>query len=154
MQQARRITSIQAWFATGTITALFATIVILLIAFLMGYETKATLYVVGIYEAVHLLTYLVIGMPLFLYFWPRIESLVWRIHFSLPIGFMLGYLGMLSFFYIFSGFDFSWIDKGALIGCLFGGLYGLFTALAAWGVFRLANKSAHTNPLPAKQLIL
>ena len=150
MQHSTRISSIKAWLITGAVSAFIAAFVILVIAYLSDVDTKATIFYVAIYEAVHLVAYLVIGLPFFIYFWPRIKSLVWRICLSLPLGFVMGYLSMLFLACIAYGCNIYQINKGVLAGCMIGGLYGSVTAMVAWSVFRLANKLESIDQIPAE----
>lgn len=142
MNFSRKISSVKAWFFTGSISVLTASVIFLSLYFTVGGggSGAAALYVLGICEAVHIVSYSIIGLPFFGYYWSRVESPVWRIHYALLLGFAIGYLAMLLFIFIYSGFDLSWNDEGVLFGCLLGGIYGLGTALISWGISNWSNK--------------
>jgi len=69
-----------AWLAAGFSTAVIAVVVFLAFAFTMDDFTGSlykTFYVLVIFEAVHLLGHLIVGLPFFFIFWNRRDSL-WR----------------------------------------------------------------------------
>jgi len=133
-----------AWFAAGFSTAVIAVVVFLAFSLTIDDFTGSlykTFYVLVIFEAVHLLGHLIVGLPFFFIFWNRRDSKVWNIIYAIPLGFIFGYWAMFLIFLFESGFEVGRIDTGFLFGCLFGGAYGSVTALCSWSIFRWANTS-------------
>ena len=80
----------------------------------------------------HIGAYSLIGIPFFAVFWPRDQSRVWRIGFSLPVGAFLGYFGMWLAFSILDSRPANLFDPDFAGGCLYGAAYGAVTAFVAW----------------------
>ena len=87
------------------------------------------LAIVGVASLVHLLAYVIFGMPIFLRFYRNAESPIWKLHNSLALGFLLGIVAMLFTLLClrYSAHTFSNPQV-----YLTGGAYGLVSALSAY----------------------
>ena len=88
--------------------------------------------------------YSLIGIPFFAFFWPQSHSCVWKIKFSLPIGALLGFIGMWLAFTILDSRPANLFSDVAA-GCLYGAAYGAITALVA-SKLKSANKTWMATP--------
>lgn len=107
--------------ALGCPTALW------LIAGIFGQE-PVTLIVAGVALLVHLVAYLVTGLPIFLRCFRNASSSIWRPQVGVPVGALLGVLGML-FLGLLLRRSADPLENPALY--LLGGGYGVVTAIAA-----------------------
>ncbi|MFT5883338.1 MAG: hypothetical protein ACI9FG_001851 [Crocinitomicaceae bacterium] len=108
--------SLWAFWDSG-LRAIFsaAGIFIILLLFVEG---GSAIFVAFIAALVHAAAYTVLGLPLYLIFWPKPGSIIWRWQVALPLGFLLGCVP----FVIISFESMAWL----LTGC-----YGLVSALAS-----------------------
>lgn len=90
---------------------------------------STTFLIIGIAIVVHLLGYLITGLPIFLTQYKNLGSCVWMLPVSLVLGAALGTV-MLCFSFIFFGYPFSTFRKPECY--LYGAGYGLITAFAAF----------------------
>jgi energy-converting hydrogenase Eha subunit A len=85
------------------------------------------LLVVAAALVVHLLSYLVTGLPIFLCKFKNPQSLIWKLQVAFPAGVLLGCAVVLGFMLFQSGSVFETPEMYLVCGG-----YGLATAIAAW----------------------
>lgn len=85
------------------------------------------LMMVAIALAVHLLSYLMAGLPIFLIKFKKPQSHIWKLPVALPVGVLLGCTVVLGFMLSMGGS----ISETPAMYLICGG-YGLVTAVAAW----------------------
>lgn len=90
---------------------------------------STTFLIIGIEIVVHLLGYLVTGLPIFLTQYKNTDSCIWRLPVSLASGAALG-LVMLCVTLMLFGYPSSTFGKPTVYLC--GAGYGFITALAAY----------------------
>ena len=135
--------SFQAWVKSAIISWFVLCVVMSGLALIVAGDRLGLmnwLWLLTLSSMFHVGTYSLIGIPFFVVFWPRSQSCVWRIKFSLPIGAILGFVGMWSGFAIAVGRPFNIFDLDNAGGCLIGFLYGIVTAAVAWKL-KSANKT-------------
>ena len=109
--------SFSAFADCGVISVLSAASLCLILgSILMG---GIAVYLVYITVPVHILAYTTIALLMFLFYWPRPESRVWKWQVALPLGFLLGIAPLM----IMTIYDSDWL--------LMGGAHGVVSAIAA-----------------------
>ena len=98
---------------------------------------------------VHFLGHLILGFLPFYFFFDRSDYPIWRLPISVFLGLFLALVGLVVWGGLaqggFSNFN---IDQDFMLLSL---LYGFSSGVAAWLCRpQIANKTAHTNPLPAE----
>jgi hypothetical protein len=135
--------SFQAWFKSAVISWFVLCVFMSGLALIVAGDRLGLmnwLWLLALSSMFHVGTYSMIGIPFFVVFWPRSQSCVWRIKFSLPIGAILGFVGMWFGFVILVGRPFNILALDNAGGCLIGSLYGMVTASVAWKL-KSANKT-------------
>lgn len=131
--------SFRAWFKSAVISWCVLCLVMSGLAFIVAGERLGLmnwLWLLTLSSMFHVGTYSLIGIPFFAVFWPRSQSCVWRIKFSLPIGAFLGFIGMWLGFAVLVGRPVNMLDRDFAGSGLIGAAYGIVTATVAW---RLKN---------------
>jgi len=89
--------------------------------------------------------YALIGIPFFGAFWPNDNSWIWKMKFGLPLGAILGYLGVWLVLSILDSEPANLFDTDIAGGCLYGVVYGSVTAIVACRI-KNSNKSEKATP--------
>lgn len=125
--------SFRAWFKSAIISWLVLCILLSGFALIVsgGMDPMNWLFLIGMSSVIHMGAYSLIGIPFFAFFWPQSHSCVWKIQFSLPIGALLGFLGMWLSFSILEGRPINLFDLEFAVDCIYGVAYGAVTAIVA-----------------------
>ena len=105
---------------TGVIAMIAAAISCGVVSFANNGNSEMTFYPVLIGGILHLVAYIVIGLPFFLLFWPKPHLKIWKWYVALPLGFILGVLPLVVI---------NWVAPAGIL--IMGGAYGVVTAVAA-----------------------
>ena len=131
MSRISRVSPVKAWSSSLTRVLLWPFALYLPVCLvwsrndLMGFFYFAIVPFVGVF--VHFVSYCVIGLPIYSFFWESRRGLwTWKI--GLPLGTILGAFTLAAFFSIVSR---SVSGDELALASIVGGLYGLFTAAAA-----------------------
>lgn len=140
-----------AWLYTSLATLLPG---ILLVTLLFGGSDGA--FLVSLYcGLVHGVSLLIVGLPIFLVFWPNPESRIWCPPVGVALGFLLGYGALLGVFG-FWGASQAGFDSGVLFGSSLGGVYGALTAAVAvflsgrWTPENSKNEDSKIGEIPKR----
>ena len=145
--------SFRAWFKTAVISWLVLSLLMSGLALIItGGKIHLTnwLALLAISSKIYIGAYSLIGIPFFAFFWPQSHSCVWKIKFSLPIGALLGFIGMWLAFTILDSKPANLFSDVAA-GCLYGAAYGAITALVA-SKLKSSNKTWMATPTSSSVL--
>lgn len=126
--------SLKAWLKSAFISwIVLGSLVTCLFFIRSGINSDVRLWFgfITLSSVIHMIAYFLIGVPFFIAFWPQDRSKVWKLKFSLPLGALLGFIGMWVIFSIIDSRPLR-LDLKSATELLSGSAYGVVTAFVAW----------------------